>query len=64
MFGKENEAGRITALTLFAAFFGLFFVGAIRFRSVALLFYSVMFIHFAIDYRKIKDPFLGTGQKI
>jgi len=49
------SSGRIIALTLFAAFSGLFFVGVIRFRSVALLFYAAMFIHFANDYRKMKS---------
>jgi hypothetical protein len=46
---------RIIALTIFAAFSGLFFVGVLRFRSLALLFYATMFIYFAIDYRKMKS---------
>jgi len=45
---------RIIALTLFAAFSGLFFVGVVRFRGVALFFYAAMFIYFANDYRKMK----------
>jgi len=53
-FGRRMSTGRIITLTLFAAFFGLFFVGVVRFRSVALLFYAAMFVHLAINYRKIK----------
>ena len=48
------STGRIIALTLFAAFSGLIIIGVIRFRSVALLLYAAMFLHFANDYRKLK----------
>ncbi|MBW7895047.1 MAG: hypothetical protein H3C27_08020 [Opitutaceae bacterium] len=45
---------RIVALTLFAAFFGLFFVGFLRFRSIELLIYAAIFIDCAITLRKMK----------
>lgn len=48
------SSSRIIALTLFAAFFGLFFVGVLRFRNLALILYAAMFIKFAYDYRKLK----------
>ena len=46
---------RIVALTLFAAFCGLFFVGFMRFRTVALVAYGVFFIDFALTYRRLKS---------
>ena len=50
---------RIISLTLFAAFSGLFFVGIIRFQSLALLFFGATSLHFALDYRKLK----GSDEK-